>query len=74
MLRNARGPIRVTPSTAAGEGKKTGEGTMMSPLESNSKSDPVAVADPRNAKPELCDDQRNLPHPDKLQKLVLREL
>jgi hypothetical protein len=37
----------VTPSAAAGEGKKTDEGAMMPLLESNSKSDPVTVADPR---------------------------
>jgi hypothetical protein len=38
----------VTLSAAAGEGKKTDEGTMMQPPKpiSNSKSDPVAVNDP----------------------------
>jgi hypothetical protein len=36
----------VTPSAAAGEGKKTDEGTMIPLPEPNSKSDPVAVADP----------------------------
>jgi hypothetical protein len=35
------------PSAAAGEGQKTDEGTMMPPPEPNSKSDPVAVTDPR---------------------------
>jgi hypothetical protein len=34
-------------STAAGEGKKTDEGTMMPPPEPNSKYDPVAATDPR---------------------------
>jgi hypothetical protein len=37
----------VTHSAAVGEGKKIDEGTVMPLLESNSKSDPVAVADPR---------------------------
>jgi hypothetical protein len=37
----------VTPSAVAGEGKKIDEGAMMPLLESNSKSDHVAVADPR---------------------------
>jgi hypothetical protein len=35
------------PSAAAGEGKKIDEGVMTPLLESNSKSNPVAVADPR---------------------------
>jgi hypothetical protein len=34
----------VTPSAAAGEGKKIDDGMMMPPP--NSKSDPVAVDDP----------------------------
>jgi hypothetical protein len=34
-------------SAAAGEGKKTDEATMMPPPNSISKSDPAAVADPR---------------------------
>jgi hypothetical protein len=34
------------PSAATGEGKKTDEGTVMPRPEPNSKSDPVAVADP----------------------------
>jgi hypothetical protein len=35
------------PSAAAGEGKKTEEGTMMPPPEPNSKSDTVAVTNSR---------------------------
>jgi hypothetical protein len=36
----------VTLSAATREGKKTDEGTMMSPPEPNSQSDAVAIADP----------------------------
>jgi hypothetical protein len=39
----------VTHSATAGEGKKIGEGTMIPPPEPNFISDPVAVADPREA-------------------------
>jgi hypothetical protein len=39
----------VTHSATAGEGKKTDEGTMIPPPEPNFISDPVAVADPREA-------------------------
>jgi hypothetical protein len=46
FLRNARGSIRLTPSAAAGEGKKTHDGTMMTPPEPKPKSDLVAVTDP----------------------------
>jgi hypothetical protein len=38
----------VTPTAAVGEGKKIDEGTMIPP--SNPKSDPVAVADPRETR------------------------
>jgi hypothetical protein len=43
LSKNAQGSIRVTPTAAAGEGKKTDEGTMRPPTESDS----VAAADPR---------------------------
>jgi hypothetical protein len=47
VLSNARGPIWVTSSVAASEGKKTEEGTMISTPEAPSNL--VAVADPAEA-------------------------
>jgi hypothetical protein len=47
VVANARGPIWVTYSVAASEGKKTEEGTTISTSEPPSNS--VAVADPPEA-------------------------
>jgi hypothetical protein len=47
--RNARGPIWVTSSVAASEGKKTEEGTIISTNEPKSLSNSVAIVNPPDA-------------------------